>query len=279
MPPSDLPVIGSFWYGSDLTWVETLCITSFLERGHRFVLYTAHPIRGVPKGAEIRPASDILWPPRFDISDNDRLRVAVFSDIFRLEMIQKTGFVWADLDAYCVRPFDFPTPYIFSPSERGTYPNGIMGLPGQSKTLAEMHAFLTRPNPSQPWRGDRLQRDNQRRIDKGERWGIEDLPWGCSGPKAFRHFLKATGEVDQAMPVETFYPLDPKVLWKLHAPAIATEEIERPGVHSVHIYGHQKKLIATRFGGLPRPGSYLARLCDRHGIRAQDLPVRRLEWM
>ncbi|WP_171178806.1 hypothetical protein [Ruegeria sp. HKCCD8929] len=274
-----LPVAASFWYGSDLSWLEAVCIKSYLDRGHRFVLYTAEEISGVPDGAEIRPASEIFWPPPFPISDNDRLRVAVFSDIFRLHLVSRTGFIWVDLDAYCVHPFDFATPYVFGRSHRGTFPSGVMGLPQDSRTLAAMLEFVTSPNPSQPWRGTRMQRVNKRRVDRGETWGIESLPWGCSGPKAFGHFLAQTGEDRHAMQPDTFYPLAPEDLWKLHTSRVATAEIEREGVFSVHIFGHQKKKLAIEFFGLPAAGSYLDRLCSRHEIDPKEQGVLRLGWM
>ena len=274
-----LPVIASFWYGSDLSWLEAVCIKSYLDRGHQFVLYTAGTLTGIPEGTDVRDVSEILWPAPFDITDNDRLRVAVFSDIFRLRMIEKTGFIWVDLDAYCVRPFDFDSPYVFARSKRDTFPNGVIGLPKDSTTLRLMLDFITSENPSQPWRGPHLQRVNRRRAEEGETWGIETLPWGCSGPKALTHFLKQSGEDHHAMTSDTFYPLAPEELWKLHLPQIATELIERDGVHSVHIYGHQKKIIANTMSGLPRDGSYLSRLCERHSIDPHKQLVPVLDWM
>lgn len=274
----DLPVIASFWYGSDLSWLEALCIKSYLDRGHRFILYTAEPLAGVPDGTETRPAADILWPPPFDISDNDRLRVAVFSDIFRLRMVQSTGFVWVDLDAYCLRPFRFGTPYVFG-REGNAIPSGVLGLPPDSPALAEMLGFVTSENPSQPWRGARLRKLNAQRVARGERWGIEDLPWGCSGPKAFGYFLAQSGEDGHAMPVEVFYPLTKAELRRLHDPNVATEDIERDGVHSVHVYGFQRMMIATEYAGLPVPGSYLERLCRRHDVDPHEQRMVALDWM
>lgn len=274
-----LPTIAGFWHGSDLSWLETLCIKSYLDRGHRFVLYTTENLSGVPAGTEQRSAVDILWPPPFDISDNDRHRVAVFSDLFRLQMIRQTGFVWVDLDAYCLRPFDFGTAWVFGRDETANVPNGVLGLPPGSATLSALLDFLQGPNPTQPWRGPQLHRQNARRMARGERWGIEALGWGCSGPRALTHFLRQTGEDSHAMAPAAFYPLPVVELWKLHAPHVATETIESPGAYSVHIYGHQKKYIASTLQGLPRPGSYLDRLCQRHGIAAASQKVPYLDWM
>lgn len=273
-----LPPVASLWIGSDLSWLEVLCIQSFLDRGHTFTLYTLDDIAGVPPGVALRPASEVAIPP-FDVMDNDRHRVAVFSDIFRLKMLQQTEQIWVDLDAYCVRPFRFDSPYICATSKRGTYPTGVLGLPKDSQTLSRLHTFVTTPNPTPPWRGPRLRRQNAERVAAGETWGIEALKWGCSGPLSFGFFLQETGEARHLMPPEVLYPLAPEELWQLHDPAIPTEAIELPQTHSVHIYGHQKKAIALTMDGLPRPGSYLDRLCTRHGVDPRARRVLPLEWM
>ncbi len=275
----NLPTIVGFWYGSDLTWIEALCIKSFLDHGHRFILYLPHEVSGVPAGTEVRPASEILWPPPFNLEEHERLRVAVFSDLFRLKLCQKTNFIWVDLDAFCVKAFNFVSPWVFGHSQTGEIPNGVLRLPNHSDTLASMLEFVTSPNPTQPWRGARLKRINQSRIANGETWGIEALPWGCSGPKALSHFLRLTGEDEHAQDPNAFYPLAHDEMWKLHSPKVSNSEIERDGVYSVHIYGHQKKTLAQQHSGLPLPGSYLDRMCERHGIEPAEYPIIPLRWM
>lgn len=274
-----LPTIASFWYGSDLSWLEALCIRSYLDNGHRFVLYTAHPVAGVPDGVDLRPATDILWPAPFDISDNDRRRVAVFSDIFRLRMCKETDFIWVDLDAYCVRPFRFETAHVFGRAQSGQFPSGVLRLPADSAALGLLLDFVTGPNPIQPWRGARLHRLQRAAIARGEHWGIDALPWGCSGPKALGYFLQQTGEDGFAQPAEVFYPLAPDALWQLHDPRVQPKDIERDGVCSVHVYGHQKKWLATAMSGLPVTGSYLDHLCRRHDVEPQMNPITPLAWM
>ncbi len=271
--------IASLWVGSDLTWLERLCIQSFLDRGHAFDLYTVGRIEGVPNGVTVRPASQIFYPPPFDITDNDRHRVAVYSDIFRLKLLQQRQVIWADLDAYCVRPFDFGSPYVFGKSKRDTYPTGVLGLPPDAPVLTALHDFVTSPNPTQPWRGAPLHRKNAERVAAGERWGIEALKWGCSGPLSFAHFLEQTGEARHALPPEVLYPLAPEELVMLHHPGADWAEIERPETRSVHIFGSQKRTLALRYKGVPWPGSYLEMLCQRHGIDPQAHPIRPMAWM
>jgi hypothetical protein len=95
------------------------------------------------------------------------------------------------------------------------------------------------------------------------------LGLNCSGDPCFSHFLKQNGEDHLALPIETFYPLLSNDLWKLHSPEVLTEEIEREGVYSVHFFATQKAHIYRNQGGLPAPGSYLERLCERHRIDPQ----------
>ncbi|WP_419737662.1 hypothetical protein [Ruegeria sp.] len=274
-----LPQIASFWFGSDLSWLEALCIQSYLDHGHSFTLYAAHDIANIPNGVDLRHASEILWPAPFALRPEDRLGVAVFSDIFRLRLLERTDFIWVDLDALCLKPFDFASLYVFAPSQSGKFPNGVLRLPQESQTLAQMLAFVTSANPTQPWRGAKLRKRNAQRIADGETWGIEALPWGCSGPKALGHFLRETGEDIHAMPADTFYPLANEALWKLHDPRVPPSAIERDGVHSVHVFGHQKKFMAQQTAGLPVRGSFLSTLCARHGIDPQDNPIAPMAWM
>ncbi len=274
-----LPQIASFWFGSDLSWLEALCIQSYLDHGHSFTLYAAHDIAHVPNGVDLRHASEILWPAPFELRPEDRLGVAVFSDIFRLRLLERTDFIWVDLDALCLKPFDFASPFVFARSQSGKFPNGVLRLPQESQTLAQMLAFVTSANPTQPWRGAKLRRRNEQRIAEGETWGIEALPWGCSGPKALGHFLRETGEDIHAMPANTFYPLANEELWKLHDPQLLPSNIEQDGVYSVHVFGHQKKFMAQQTAGLPVRGSFLSTLCARHGIDPQDNPIAPMAWM
>lgn len=274
-----LPTIAGLWSGSDLSWLEQLCIQSFLDHGHPFILYTHGTVGGIPEGAEQRPASDVYGPPPFDLSDNDRQRVAVYSDLFRLHLMRDTQHIWADLDALCTRPIDFDTTYLFAEPDGATTPIGILRLPSASPALAAMLEYVLSPNPTQPWRGAKLRRKNAARVQAGETWGIESLPWGCAGPRAVTHFLTQSGEIVHGLPRDVFYPLVPDMLWKLHDPNVIDAEVEPPGSHSVHIYGHQKKLLALRANGLPLPGSYLSRKCTQHGIDPLLAPIVPLEWM
>lgn len=90
--------------------LEQMCIASYLVRGHRFQLYTYGPVANLPHNCERMDADDIL--PEASIKGFQNL--ANFSDYFRYAMLFKKGGYWVDLDNFCLRPYDFVEPYVFS---------------------------------------------------------------------------------------------------------------------------------------------------------------------
>lgn len=273
-----LPTIASFWTGSDLSFFEQVVIRSFLDAGHSFRLYTRGKVGGVPEGVELRDATT-LCPAPFAIDDGDRTRVAVYSDLLRLHILREGGALWADLDAYCRRPFAFRGTHVYGANGRGRILTGVMGLPPESPTLAALLGFLQSECPMIPWRGEAYRAEASARLARGERWSIADLPWGVTGPKGFTYFLKRHGEDTYAQEKHVFYPVMREALPLLWRPKADLARIEPDGCHSVHLFGYTRKLIATRYGGLPPAGSYLELLCTRHGVDPGAAPARALPWM
>ena len=109
---SMLPTIQSLWIGADLSNVEKLCVQSFLDHGHEFHLYTYGNIGGIPQGAIIKDANEIL--PQSEIFQNRRGGVAAFSDWFRYALLHKRGGFWVDMDVVCVKPFSFDSDIVFA---------------------------------------------------------------------------------------------------------------------------------------------------------------------
>ncbi|WP_261193606.1 hypothetical protein [Pseudoruegeria sp. SHC-113] len=273
-----LPTIASFWTGSALSFFEQVVIRSFQEAGHDVRLYVHGTVEGVPEGVDLREAV-ALCPPPFPIADGDRTRVAVYSDLLRLHILREGGVLWADLDAYCRRPFAFDGAHVFGANGRGRILTGVMGLPPESPTLAALLGFLESECPVIPWRGASYRADAEARRARGERWSIADLPWGVTGPKGFTFFLKRNGEDTYAQEKHVFYPIMREALPLLWRPKPDLARIEPEGCRSVHLFGFTRKQVALHYGGLPPAGSYLELLCTRHGIDPGAAPARALPWM
>ena len=199
--------------------------------------------------------------------------MAVWSDIFRLHLFQKTDYVWADLDAYCVRPLEPDRDHVFGLDHRGRALTGILRLPPESDTLRLMLDFVHHEAPIQPWRERPFRKKKREERFAGARWGIETLPWGASGPKALNHFAIGTGEIEHAQPSPVFYPLAPERLGRLHEPDLSPRLFEKPWTVSVHFYGQTKKVLAAYHDGLPVRHSYLDLLCRRHRINPRKARV------
>ncbi len=268
-----LKTIASFWIGDPLSYVEHLVIRSFLDAGHPFVLYTLDDIGPVPDGVELRDAREI-YAPAFDLGPGLRHNNAVYSDIFRLLMIAKTGAIWADLDAYCLRPFILPTEYYFGYEQNGeSIANGVLGMPTDSLALARATELVLSHNPIPPFFTKRRQGQYLERAKAGESFGFENFTWGASGPRLITHFLRETGEERFAMPKDVFYPGPRPFNQPLLRPEMEDAVFETDRTLSVHFWGKTKTVLREEYDGVPPEGSYLARLLKRHDVDPAEFPL------
>ena len=138
--------IASLWVGDRLSWLEQLCLKSFVDAGHPTTLFTYGPVEGLPDGVDLAPAADIL--PQTPIIRHERTGSPAFhADVFRLQLMRQTDFCWVDTDAYCVRPFVIPRHghwHGLIPAEgKEIVNNGVLKLPKRSKTLKALLEFTT----------------------------------------------------------------------------------------------------------------------------------------
>lgn len=111
-------------------------MTSFLAQGHGFDLYTYGEVRGVPSGAVVRDANAVV--PSFEIERFKNL--ANFSDYFRYMLLHKFGGWWVDLDNFCLKPYRFDVPYVFStqfpgPGGSDEINSGVIKVPVGSSVI------------------------------------------------------------------------------------------------------------------------------------------------
>ena len=52
--------IGALWMEGRLSFLEQLCLKSFVDAGHHVVLYHYGPLFGVPDGIELKDANAVL---------------------------------------------------------------------------------------------------------------------------------------------------------------------------------------------------------------------------
>ena len=84
-----LPEIASLWIGSELTWLEQVCLKSYIDHGHKVYLYSYDPVENVPDGVVMKDAAEIL--PADKIIRHARTGSPAFhADVFRLRLMKKT---------------------------------------------------------------------------------------------------------------------------------------------------------------------------------------------
>jgi hypothetical protein len=177
-------VIQGLWIGQRLSALERLSIASFLANGHAFHLYAYDEIDGVPKAASLLPADAIL--PRSRIFRyKEGGSYAGFANLFRYKLLFDKGGWWTDLDSVCLRPFDFPTEYVFSSEmDRGAELIDVAAIKAPAGSALAGYAFQVsdRKNP-------------------------ERLTWGETGPRLLGHAVERFHLRQYVQPSVTFCPI------------------------------------------------------------------------
>jgi hypothetical protein len=189
--PDVQDLIQSLWIGPAVSALERLSITSFLKNGHPFRLYIYQETAGIPPGVEVYDANEILPASRI-FKYKEYNTYAGFANFFRYKLLLEKGGWWADTDTVCLRPFEFPEPFVFS-SERGPsledprrvqqVNNGILKSPAGSPILEEAWSVCQSVDP-------------------------RELRWGQCGPALMARLVKEHSLEQYVRPPEVFCPLD-----------------------------------------------------------------------
>jgi hypothetical protein len=150
----------TLWCGSKLSKLEILSLRSFAYHGYEIDLYAYDESMNVPDGVNLRDASEIMpEDSQFEV----RGSLAIFSDVFRYNLIAKKNTIWVDADCICLGA-SLPTSdeYLFVYNVYGdnhTLCNGFLTFPQNSlleqRLLLATHGVdfvkMYHDNPSTPW--------------------------------------------------------------------------------------------------------------------------------
>jgi mannosyltransferase OCH1-like enzyme len=163
----DNSIIQGLWIGTELSVMEQLSVASFLQNGHQYHLYIYDELKNIPAGTVIKDANEIL-PSASIFQYQHSPSYAGFANFFRYKLILERGGWWADTDTICLKPFDFPEPYVFS-SEMSqgleVVASAIFKTPAQSEVMAHAWEVCQTKDP-------------------------ERLVWGETGPKLMGETVK-----------------------------------------------------------------------------------------
>jgi len=275
-PMSKLHHIAMLWVEGPLSYVEQLCVQSFLDVGHEVTLYHYGPVENVPKGVSVVHGDAILKRDEF-IQHGRTGSLALFSDVFRYHLLSKSErTIWADTDAYCMKPFETESGHYYG-WESGSHINGgVLGLPQDSPALAGLLEMSHDEYGIPEWYEGGARDKLQAQKDAGTPVHCSDLPWGVWGPQAVTHYVQKTGEDKYAFPREVLYPIPFEKRRRMvkgqrleSAQAYLTERTT-----SIHLYGRRiREFLASRPDGLPDEGGLIDKLVKKHGIDPTAAPV------
>lgn len=266
--------IGALWIGGALSFVEQLCLVSFRDAGHHVKLFTYDTVQNVPDGIEVCDASTVL-PMDTAIRHTRTNSPAPQADRFRYHMLARYDrIIWADTDAYCVRPFTTENGHFHGWESDTHVNNGVLGLPRDSETLAALLAFTADEFAIPEWL-PRAEQDAMRAAkEAGNPVGVGDQQWGAWGPRALTHFLHKTGEIRHSLPRAALYPVPFKQRRELIKPDAGAERFLTPDTCSIHFYGRRiRKRLAEVEGGAPHPSSFMGQLLAKHRIDPEKAPL------
>lgn len=269
-----LNTIGMLWMEGPLSYLEQLCVKSFVDAGHPVVLYHYGPLENVPDGVELDDAEQFL--PREGFLTHKRTgSPALHSDVFRYKMLKANrNMIWADTDAYCMRPFETPTGHFYGWESKTHINGGVLGLPHDCATLDALLEFTSDEFAIPSYYGPEYEQELIDAKAKGMPVHASEQPWGVWGPHAVTHFLHETGEAKYALPQEGLYPFLFKDRRKMLKANFDTTGYITDNTYSVHFYGRRmRKRLVEREGGIPHPKSLIGQLLAKHKVDPAKAPL------
>lgn len=269
-----LPHIGMLWIGGDLSFLEILCIQSFLDAGHQVHVFTYGDVNNIPEGADVLDASLILAGPPF-LRSKQNNSLALHADRFRLRMLAEIpGLIWADTDAYCLRPWNPTSGHYYAYQAPNSVGAGVVALPKASKTLEALLEATEEEYFIPEWFPENRKLEMIAEREAGTPVHVSEMPWGVWGPTAVTYYLNKTGEIEHTLPEDVLYPVSfdqrGRMLW---ADVLSPEDFPEETT-SIHFYSSRlRRMISRRHQGIAPEGSLIAKLLERHGLDSRDAPL------
>ncbi|MEM9967897.1 MAG: hypothetical protein AAF755_07345 [Pseudomonadota bacterium] len=259
--------VASLWVGDKLHYLNQLCLKSHVAQGHPVTLYCTDKVENAPEGVTILPAQEIM---DIDLDLVEATSASFLSNVFRYEMIRKTGAIWIDCDAFCSEPFPDDWDYIFAGhGMRNALNCGVVGLP-QSCTLIDLLLEYYAELPDYPpWWG-RHQRKKMDKLSDDDPLPVRiyTTERTAFGPQAFTYFAKQTGDYDRAMTSDVLYPVPFQLNDIFYDPYGYVEGHFSERTVSVHLYTNGTKPWWRK--NVPLENSYAWRMCRQLDIDPEE---------
>lgn len=238
-----LTTIHALWIGKRLGPISSACLSSFVMRGHPVHLHTYHDVEDIPDGIKQVDARKIISEDKI-IKHNETGSYALFSDIFRYELMNKVEGVYVDCDVYCLKPVIVPEHGYLLGFEDDKWINGaILKIPKQSDLLQYLLNAAYDPQFVPPWFSNSRQLILKTKKLFGIGKSIADMPWGVIGPKAITHYVYQCELTAKIQPIDVFYPVHYLCVNQLMDPDLEIEDITTSRTLCIHLYNEMLRGI------------------------------------
>jgi hypothetical protein len=246
----------SVWIGPRLSAMAAACLNSFVEMGHQVDLYVYDEPAGVPSGVTVKDAAAHV--PRDRIIRHEKGSYALFSDLFRYELLAREAGLWIDTDVLCVRPIQREGEYVFGFESSERINGAVLRLPATSPILSDLRSIFE-PGWIPPWHHGLKRAAHALRYRIGSGYGVSKMSWGSAGPRALTFFARRHGIAGFARPIEEFYPLPPSDALRVTRPDLDLSRIVTDRTLCIHLW-------ADKLSGLQQadihPRSFLAAVAN-----------------
>jgi hypothetical protein len=256
-----LPTVNAIWVGAALGPLHAVCLRSFVLEGHRMVLHCYETPSDLPEGVEVADARRLMPEDRI-IRYRSNGSASLFSNLFRLKILEAGLGLYVDCDVFCLRVFE-DADYIFGFETDDRLNGAVLKMPAGSAMLQDFLSMTEDPHFIAPWLPRSRRRWRVLRKAIGLPAGLDAYDWGDLGPRATTYFAGRAGVLDRAAPVDVYYPVPFERVRLLVDPGLALEDISTPRTRGVHLYHQVLKRLTTR--PIP-PTSPLGGMFDRCGM-------------
>lgn len=235
------PVVHAVWIGDTLGTIGAACLKSFRNNGHHVKLHAYGKITDLPEGVELSDANKII-NEREVFRHSASGSYAMFSDIFRYQLLRKEGGIYIDCDIFCIERITIPeNEYLFGFEDDENINNAILAMPKKSQLLEALidttqnNAFIP------PWLKKskkskiKIKRALKGKVDKRE------LPLTTFGPNLVTHFVQKLGIKKSGQPADVFYPVPAERVSMLLDQGLSLTEISTARTKAIHLFNEKLK--------------------------------------
>jgi hypothetical protein len=255
-----MKTIATTWFSEVIPPLHALCLASWMYHGYEAVVYSYRDkIEGLPSGTTLRDGQEILSQEHMDAFMQGRKGFAHFSDIFRMELLNRGLGVWCDADYLMLQPLPICDEIMIG-RERNNWPcNAVMWMPPNHPIARGLLENYYRGGLAE-WTYIKPRWHALIAKMRGREYTIDDLPNGHWGRHALDYYVRRLKLSNNLLPQDAFFA-EETYTGELFEPKPFDRLIDNPEVYGLHLFWKRKQNDA------PEAGSFYAWAKEKYGAR------------